>query len=83
MLPVGVTAMQVVLEVLELEVAAAFHESKAPCIERPKRAGTVLTVNCGDCGGVPSKRDMLPKSIKVLRTGISSFLGGHTVESSS
>lgn len=74
---VGVCSVNNVLDVLELEVAAAFQDSKAPCIVHPRRAGAVLRGCSGDSGGVPTKRAKLPKSMKVLRTGMSSLRGGH------
>jgi len=51
-------------------VVTIFQVSKVSLMEKPPmRAGAVLIVGRGDSGGVPIK---LPKSMKVLRTGISS-----------
>merc|ERR1740117_2269560 len=52
-------------------VVTIFHVSKDCWMEGPplRLAGAVLTVGRGECGGVPIK---LPKSMKVLCTGISS-----------
>jgi len=80
LLLVGVGAMvQLALDVLALVMAAMSQESKDPRIERPKRAGAVLTLSKGDSGGVPVKCAERPKSMKVLRTGMSSLRGGHGV----